>query len=456
MLKITEHIEFYQSNHFFIFQKINDWKSYFKTPISDDFIAIDKENNYVSISLNLDETQEEIEKKFICNIYSSYYIGLDRFPRLGLNVYIEPKLNTEEIKLDYIKILLESLQEPKNFDHLDGLLTTKFDEEWIEIDTALQPLLTPFLIAQFLSVVKDLVKKGLKKSYYEKVENLNNRIRGKILTGDQIKKNILKNQLTKTICKYQEFGLDTEVNQFLKYVLTKVLEHLELYSKNSELYINLTGLSNYCTGGFYQVSQKTFRNLNCHEKNPFYKKYNKAVQLGNQILTLVDHNISESLNKDKSLHPPFWIDMSKLFELYVFKKLGERFPLDGEVKYHQKHNRQEPDFILNTKNGIQAVVDAKYKPRYQTGNPSIDDARQLAGYTRLNSIYKELNIDPDVIIPAYFIYPANLSSTKQENNTSEIFENNFNEDAKLLFNEKLRLSSRYNKMYLQEIHLPSH
>ncbi|NHQ72821.1 hypothetical protein HAP39_20365 [Elizabethkingia miricola] len=122
-------------------------------------------------------------------------------------------------------------------------------------------------------------------------------------------------------------------------------------------------------------------------------------------MTLVDHNISESLNKDKSLHPPFWIDMSKLFELYVFKKLGERFPLDGEVKYHQKHNRQEPDFILNTKNGIQAVVDAKYKPRYQTGNPSIDDARQLAGYTRLNSIYKELNIDSDFV---YLLSPCSF------------------------------------------------
>lgn len=30
----------------------------------------------------------------------------------------------------------------------------------------LKPIVTPFLIAQFLCVVKDLVKKGLKKSYY--------------------------------------------------------------------------------------------------------------------------------------------------------------------------------------------------------------------------------------------------------------------------------------------------
>lgn len=74
--------------------------------------------------------------------------------------------------------------------------------------------------------------------------------------------------------------------------------------------------------------------------------------------------------------------MSKLFELYVFKKIRERFPYEGEVKYHQKYNRHEPDFILNTNCGLKAIVDAKYKPRYKSGNPSMEDARQLAGYTR--------------------------------------------------------------------------
>lgn len=454
VLKISEHIEFYErKDHLFLFEVINEWESYFNQPILDDCIAIDEENNYVSISLNRDQNQQEIQKKYSCNINSSYYIGLDRFPKMGLSVYIEPKMNTKEIKLDYVKILLESLQEPENFDHLDGLLTTKFDEEWIEIENTLQPLLTPFLIAQFLSVVKDLVRKGLRKSYYDKVENLNSRIRGKVLVGEQIKKNILKNQITKTVCKYQEFGIDTEVNQFINYVLTKVLGHLELYSKNSELHRNLTELLNYCTGGFYQVSPKIFRNLKYQEKNPFYKNYNKAVQLGNQILALTDHNIAKSLDKDKSLHPPFWIDMSKLFELYVFKKLRERFPYEGEVKYHQKYNRHEPDFILNTNCGLKAIVDAKYKPRYKSGNPSMEDARQLAGYTRLNSIYKELGLSKDIIIPAYFIYPAELSTEQLETNYSEYFTNEGSVEVAPVLDWKIRTSSIYNKMYLQEIRL---
>src|SRR5690606_3823873 len=102
-----------------------------------------------------------------------------------------------------------------------------------------------------------------------------------------------------------------------------------------------------------------------------------------------------------------------------FKKLREQFPHEGEVYYHQKFNRQEPDFILNTQCGLKAVVDAKYKPRYKKGNPSMEDARQLAGYARLNSIYKELGIEDDIIIPAYFVYPKDILVEEIANALSE-------------------------------------
>ena len=149
--------------------------------------------------------------------------------------------------------------------------------------------------------------------------------------------------------------------------------------------------------------------------------------------------------------------MSKLFELYVFKKLKTQFPEEGQVKYHEKRNRQELDFIINTPN-IKAVVDAKYKPRYASGNPSMDDARQLSGYTRLNSVYKELGIgnDNNTIIPAYFIYPANLQEEifdDFENIETDSLEE-ISVDSKKILQSDLRTSSTYRQMYLQEVKLP--
>jgi 5-methylcytosine-specific restriction enzyme subunit McrC len=450
MLRISEHFEYYQNNnHFETFEKVPEWQDYYDLSVLQDTILFYKEKDKPCVTIALENESESIERK--CYIQSSYYIGLDCFPNLGLNVNVMPKLNSKHQKVDYVRMLLEALTEPKNFDHLKGLIETKFENDWIEIENHDQLLLTPFLLAQFLAIVKDLVKKGLKKSYYTKNEDLKNQIKGKILVTQQIKKNILKNRLTYTTCQYQEFGFDIKENQFLKYVLSKIQIHLDTYSKKSELYINLLQLSNFCSGGFQQVSSHTFTKLEYLENNPFYKNYNLAISLGNQILKLFDYNVSKTLNQKKVKHPPFWIDMSKLFELFVFKKLREKFSNEGEVKYHLKYNRQEPDFILNTNTGIKAVVDAKYKPRYKSGNPSKEDARQLAGYTRLNTIYRELDIEEDKIIPAYFIYPSELVNDIKEINESKESDN-WNDVIELnILDSSLRSSSTYKNMYLQEI-----
>lgn len=451
MLRISEHFEFYNKNQLSTFNKVDNWKVYCGDTAQEDRIDFFGDIDSPCVSVNLQKNLEN--ENHTCDVKSSYYIGLDQFSKLKLNVYVEPKLNNFKSKLDYITMLLQALKAPENFDHLDGLIETKLDEDWIEIDSDLKPILTPFLIAQFLAVVQNLVKKGLKKSYYTVQENLNSKIKGKILVGEQIKHNLLRNRLTKTICHYQEFGFDTEVNQFLKHVLSVIPNLLADFNQDKQIN-QLQEVLNYCKGGFYQVNAKVFKKIKHHENNPFYRTYNQAVQLGNQILALQDYNISSDNQQLTTKHPRFWIDMSKLFELYVFQQLKKQFPEDGQVKYHEKRNRQELDFIINTTN-IKAVVDAKYKPRYSNGNPSMEDARQLAGYTRLNSVYRELSIIDDQVIPAYFIYPADLPSIDEQENSSEDQLDKFPllSDKAILISD-CRKSTTYKKMYLQEVKLP--
>lgn len=457
MLNISEHFEYYHNilSHSERFKLVSKWEEYVCNETKWDSIYFKGNDESLCVSILLNNSDEN-NKSNLCEIKSSFYVGLDRFPKLGLNVYVEPKIN-DKIKVNYIQILMDAFTESENFDHLDGLIETKLDEEWIEIETTQQLLLTPFLFAQYLALVKNIVKKGLKKSYYSVTENLNNRVKGKVLVGQQIKQNILKNRFTKTMCQYQEFGYNTEVNQFLKFVLNKISYHFDSFLSNEEFTKNLNELLIFNKAAFQQITNRTFTELKFKENNPFFRNYNQAIDLGNQILKLVDYNISKSSEENKIKHPPFWIDMSKLFELYVFKKLREQFPQEGEVNYHQKFNRQEPDFILNTKCGLKAVVDAKYKPRYKKGNPSIEDARQLAGYTRLNSIYKELGIEDDVLITAYFIYPKDILVEEIANALSE---ENFEEKIELSiekdfipFFRTARKSSTYRQMYLQEIEL---
>lgn len=450
MLRISEHFEYYNSNHINTLNQIVGWESYFVFEDKMETIFFDLEKQYACVSLKLSKENEQHQ----CSITSSYYIGLDRFSKLKLPVYIQPKLNNDHYQLDYIKMLLEALKEPENFDHLEGLLVVKFDDPWIEIENELLPELTPFLIAQFLATVKLLLKKGLKKSYYYKTENLSGRVKGKVLVGRQIKENILKNRLTQTICQYQEFGFDTEVNQFFKYVLSLLPQHFDDFDAKENIRLNLEEVWRFCQAGFQQVGKRTFTKLQYKENNPFYKQYNLAIQLGNQILALQDYNIARNAKQTTCMHPPFWIDMSKLFELYVFKQLKAKFKDDKAVVYHQKYHQQELDFIINIE-GFKAVVDAKYKPRYAFGNPSIEDARQLSGYTRLNKVYKELNVNDNSLIPAYLIYPANLPAVaeKDGSESKDIFEEPAEASDQLL-NGKIRKSTMYRELYLQEITLP--
>lgn len=445
MLKISEHFEYYHDNHLDALKKVNGWERYFQKDVVEDSLCFGKDKQKQCVQINVSKTDEELK----CNISSSYYIGLDLLPALDLEVYVAPKLNKESINLNYVKILLEALKEEDNFEHLTGLIDCKFEENWLEIESRQQFLLTPFLIAQFLSVTKHLIRKGLKKSYYRIESDFRNRVKGKILIGAQIKKNLSKNRWTETMCSYEEFGYDTEVNQFLKYVLKQVQLYLSDWSTEMEMVGQLQNQLNYCKGGFQQVSDVPFTCLKYQENHPFYKHYNVAIGLGNQILRMRDHSLASQKEAVRIKHPRFWIDMSKLFELYVFRKLREQFPKKGEVMYHKKYNRQEPDFILNTQCGIKAVVDAKYKPRYKSGNPSLEDARQLAGYARLNRVYEELGLETKVIIPCYFIYPSELVLESDPDDIEEEVLKNIQTYA--LLPSSIRQSTTYNAMYLQEI-----
>jgi len=100
---------------------------------------------------------------------------------------------------------------------LDDLFYLDYEAHPIELQSQ-QDMLTPLLVVRYLKLVRRIVQKGLKKSYYRERENLNNKVRGRILVGQHIKQNILKNRPTKAFCEYQIFGVHNVENRFLKKV----------------------------------------------------------------------------------------------------------------------------------------------------------------------------------------------------------------------------------------------
>ena len=254
-----------------------------------------------------------------------------------------------------------------------------------------EDVLSPFLVALFLKVVKRIVSKGLKRSYYNVQENLESKVRGHIQVGKQLQKNIFLGRLTKNYCSFQEYGEDIPENRLIHKALKYCKSLLSGNISNLKL-SELRNILNYVMPVFNSVSSE----ISVHEirnikVSPLYIEYSQAVKYAKLILKRFSYNISDTKG-DVIMTPPYWIDMTKLFELYVYKKLREVFSSD-EVKYHFKAHYRELDYILRSKDGVSTfVIDAKYKPAYHNHAVYIDDLRQVAGYARLEKVYQELKI----------------------------------------------------------------
>ena len=311
----------------------------------------------------------------------SYFIGADWLVKNQQAIYVAPKINKGLQEVDYLGMLQSCLTHGDIAKNTKDLYHIKLNEPFIEIDQQMD-LLTPLLVMQFLQTLKILVKKGLKQSYYKVERNLNSRIKGKVLIAQNIKKNIVRNRVANTFCSYEEFGFDTIENRVLKHTLSFVRRYLSQYP---EYLGSIKPLIDYCTPAFQSVSDEVnLYELKAVKRNSFYKEYQEALKLSKIILKRFGYHISEIDNSsvEQISVPPFWIDMSKLFELYVLGLLKDKY--GDKILFQAKGSYGNPDYLL-IDDMQPLIIDAKYRPTYQQDkNLSyiIDDIRQISGYAR--------------------------------------------------------------------------
>lgn len=350
----------------------------------------------------LEKTEAEPTKH---QLTTGYFVGVDWIEQEKIALHVAPKFNKEGEEIDLISMLFSCLKNPRISTEVKELFIVDWDKPSIEIEQK-QDALTPFLVVEFLSLVKKMVKKGLKKSYYSVEQNLQNRIKGKVLVAKNIKRNVLQNKRLHTYCRFEEFGLNNLENRLLKKTLVFIQRYLSKYtqlSKNNEL----QKLFNYINPAFQMVSDRVeLREIKQHKTSAFYKEYQQAIHLAKMILKRFGYNLS-STTQEKIKTAPFWIDMSKLFELYALEQLIARFSKQKELLYQASINSYFPDYLLKSSDGLyQIVIDAKYK-KYATRSVSIEDIRQVSGYARMSGVYQLLEKEEKENIDCLIIYPDN-------------------------------------------------
>ncbi len=354
--------------------------------------------------------------------YASYYVGASWLTK-DKAVVVLPKLidENQNAETDLMQLFISALEYSPSAEYFSAFYGINYDEDEIE-SKSLSECLTPLLIIHFLKVLEKILKHGLKKNYVIREENLHSKIRGKIMLQKHLQKNVFNGRTDKIYCRFQEYTADILENRILKKALLfskNYINRLESFSYHNSLYEIKEKILKY-ESAFCEVSDEVeIQKIKTFRQNKLFKNYGEGLKLAKMIFQRFDYSLS-NIEEISSKVPPFWIDMSRLFEIYVYGKLEKAFP---EQIIFQASGRENTacDFVHKGK-GI--ILDAKYKNRYQNSNAGIlNDIREISGYARDNKILAlfDKSVDKEKVPPCVIIYPK-LQQIETENENDEDFQ----------------------------------
>ncbi len=365
---------------------------------------------------HVDNSQEEIKEVF----KGSYLIGAQwvhekaikngKFVKKGdekekFAVVVTPKIED----IDYSEMFMTCLKsgiESKDFSKLYNIDFESKDGYICAPNTS--SFLNPLMISHFVTIVEKLLKKGIKKDYVYKCENLK-KPKGKININLNERKNIMTKRYDRCYCNYSEYSIDNPENRIIKRALIFSKKMLEGENYENEYINRIRKALSAFDGVSDQIQISEIKNV---KTNKLFREYPETVRLAKNILRRYGYSLT-NINPDYSKEvPPFWIDMAGLFEHYTLVKLKHKF---GEkIKYQFDKGVKfgwRPDMLLSCErddNHDPMILDAKYIPELkrkieENGEEYI--IRQLSGYAREKTIRKCIGIKDDETPMCVLIYP---------------------------------------------------
>ena len=361
--KIIKEFEFLQ-------YKDNTRKNYIEKSVFEELEKFVLENELSYLKLTMKKGYGKV-------LQAQNYVGVIQ-TKNGTTIEILPKIqnkDNEELK----KLLLKMLKTLKNSPF------KSFNKAYLK--TTKMPLFEIF-ISMFLDELDKLIKKGIKKDYISKEDNLNF-LRGKLKIKEQIRKNFIHKE--KFFCEYDEYLNDRIENRIIKTAL-KFLYKKSKLNKNQKRIREFLFI-------FDDVSiskniKADFEKINL---NRLMKDYDNVLLWAKIFL------LNESFSNYKGKHIAFALlfDMNKLFESYVYYVLRKRYKniKFQDKKYYLIYNEQNngkyklvPDIVID--NGT-IIMDAKWKILNQEKDISQSDLYQMYAYATKYENCKKI----------YLVYP---------------------------------------------------
>lgn len=312
-----------------------------------------------------------------------YYIGASWFVKGESAFVVKPKVDVDYIRLFMSALEMNSANEAEYF---SNYYCIDLDEPAIKTDS-LNNVITPLLILHYISLLKHLVSKGLKKGYIVKEENLQSKVRGRILLQKHLTKNVFAKREDRAYCRFQEFTEDIPENRILKKALSFSVRFVNQFESFKGHLEELAPQLSIIGSAFENVSEDvTIAQVTKVNAGKIFRHYEAAIKVAKLILRHFDYSIDKASDEKQSVRP-FCIDMPRLYEMYVLSLLRKAY--HGEIQFQVPgRHKTQVDYI---KTDEKIILDAKYKPRYEKGNNGIvDDVREISGYARDKKILDSL------------------------------------------------------------------
>lgn len=270
---------------------------------------------------------------------------------------------------------------------------------------SLKGIISPLIVFHFLGVVSRI--KTLKKGYIHHSDNMK-KIKGRIRILENERKNIATKRYDRIYCDYDEYSVDIPENRLLKKALLFSQRLIMGMGQNHSSFNRVRQMLAKSLSLFENVSDYVdIKEIKQTKGHKLFKEYVEAIRLAKLVLRHFDYSINNVIS-DKNMVVPFSLDMSLLYEHYVYGLLYEAY--GNKILYQCNGITGKPDFLYRT-NGFKAILDTKYIPKYKDNPLDNNVIRQLSGYGRDIDLLKRLGYEditeesPIPSVPCVIIYP---------------------------------------------------
>lgn len=333
--------------------------------------------------------------------YASFKIGAEWIDKKETLV-VTAKRGME--KIDFLGMFMTCFTSDLALDSFCGIYKVDLDKPQISAPV-LNSVVSPLIVVHFLCVVNRI--KSLKRGYIRHQENLK-KVKGHIRLLKNERLNIATKRYDRIFCEYDEYSTDTPENRLLKKALLFSQALIRNMSHRHSSYLKLKLLMAKALKKFENVGDdvdmKSVAQIHLHK---LFNEYSEAIRLAKTILRHFDYSINKAGITNSKI-TPFVLDMSLLYEHYVYGLLHEAY--HNKITYQFKGQTGYPDFLYKSKD-FKAILDTKYIPKYGKGPLDIYVVRQLSGYSRdllmLRYLgYEDTDEDSSTpSVPCVIIYP---------------------------------------------------